>query len=93
MVLTPNTTGCAFVESAPLTPHWDLRLGPPQMTPSCSYQAYLPSILTGVLKNGLPWTTSWLGQIMSAWLGQIMSAAAWMQVVLFSGFKWDVALH
>ena len=27
MVLTPNTTGCAFVEPAALIPHWDLRLG------------------------------------------------------------------
>ena len=74
MVLTPNTTGCAFFEPAALTPQWDLRLVPPVMTPSCSYQAYMPRILTGVLKNGPPWTPNWLGQL--------MSAAAWMQVVM-----------
>ena len=72
MVLAPNSTGCAFVEPAALTARWELRLGPPLLTPSTSYQAFLPSILTGSLKNGLGWTTSWLGPL--------MSASAWMQV-------------
>ena len=29
----------------------------------------------------------------SSWLGQLMSAAAWMQVVLLSGFKWHAAIR
>ena len=58
---------------------------PPLMTPGNSYQAYLPSILTGVLKSGLCWTTSWLGQL--------MSASTWMQVAQLSGFKWESAIR
>ena len=46
MVLAPNSTGCAFVEPAALTSRWELRLGPPLMTPSNSYQfTCLPSLL------------------------------------------------
>ena len=36
----------------------DLSLGPPLMTPGYNYHSYLPSILIGELKNGLPWTSS-----------------------------------
>ena len=43
---------------------WDMRLGAPLMSPGCSYQGYLPSTVTRVLKNGLPWTQTWLGQLM-----------------------------
>ena len=53
MVVAPDTSGCAFVEPAVVTSRWELRLGPPLMTPACSYPSYLPSILIGFLKNGL----------------------------------------
>ena len=85
MVVQPPREGCAFVEPAALKPNWSLRMQPPLMTPCLAYQGYLGNIMTSVLKNGLPWTRTWLGQI--------MSALAWLQVMLLSGYKKLVAMR
>ena len=89
MVLcSEDAGGTAFAEPAALTPEWLLKLDAPFKTPHRSSKHYLPGILTGVLKNTAGWSTSWCGQI--------LSAAAWLQVVLLSGFKRTtavIALH
>ena len=41
--------------------------------------------MTGVLRNGLTWTRTWLGQI--------LSSLAWLQVMLLSGYKKAIAMH
>ena len=77
--------GTAFAEPAALTPERSLKLDAPLKTPHRSNKDYLPSILTGVLKNTAKWSTSWCAQI--------LSAAAWLQVVLLSGFKRTTAMR
>ena len=57
----------------------------PLMTPSLVYQGYLSNIMTSVLKNGLPWTRMWLGQI--------LSTLAWLQVMLLFGYWKTVAVR
>ena len=71
-------TGLAFIEPAALTASWDLKLGPPLLSPERAYYGYLGAIFTGVLKNGLPFTDSWAAQI--------FSAAPWLQVAILSGY-------
>ena len=85
MAVQPPGERCAFVEPAALKPDWSLRMQAPLMTPCLAYQGYLGNIMTSVLKNGLPWTRPWLGQI--------MSALAWLQVMLLSGYKKSVAMR
>ena len=70
MTLCPPGEGCAFIEPAALKPDWSLRLNAPLMSPTLACQGYLGNIMTSVLKNGLTWTRTWLGQILSAlaWL-------------------------
>ena len=41
--------------------------------------------MTSVLKNGLTWTRTWLGEI--------LSALAWLQVMLLSGYRTMVAMR
>ena len=85
MTLHPPGEGCAFIEPAALKPDWSLRLQAPLMSPSFAYQGYLGNIMTGVLKNGLTWTRTWLGQI--------LSALALVQVMLLSGYRKPLAMR
>ena len=78
MVRGPTGAGMAFAEPAALAASWELKLGPPLLSPGRAYQGYLGAIFTGVLKNGLPFTDSWAAQI--------FSAAAWLQVAILSGY-------
>ena len=71
--------GMAFAEPSALTENWTLRLAEPLLTPTCAYPAYLGAIFTGVLKNGLPFT--------DGWAGQILSAEAWLQVAILLGYS------
>ena len=66
MVKGQNGTGLVFVELAAVIGSWDLRLGPPLLSPRRAYHGYLGAIFTGVLKDGLPFTDSWAAQILSA---------------------------
>ena len=85
MVRGQNGSGLAFVEPAAVTGSWDLRLGPPLLSPRRAYHGYLGAIFTDVLKNGLPFTDSWAAQI--------LSAAAWLQVAILSGYGRAVAMR
>ena len=88
MTLHPAGEGCAFIEPAALKPDWSLQLQAPLMSPSFAYQGYLGNIMTSVLKNGIPWTCTWLGQI--------LSALAWVQlmhVMLLSAYRKLVAMR
>ena len=78
LVRGPTGAGMAFAEPAALSASWELKLGPPLLSPGRAYRGYLGSIFTGVLKNGLPFTDSWAAQI--------FSAAAWLQVAMLSGY-------
>ena len=78
MVRGPTRAGLAFADPAALSASWDLKLGPPLLSPGRAYHGYLGAIFTGVLKNGLPFTDSWAAQI--------LSAAAWLQVAMLSGY-------
>ena len=85
MTLSPLGEGCAFTEPAALRPYWCLHLNAPLMSPTLAYQGYLGNILTSVLNNGLTWTRTWLGQI--------LSALAWLQVMLLSRYQKTVAMR
>ena len=79
-----DSEGTAFAEPAALA-GWDLKLDAPLKAPQRAPREHLPAILTGVVKNALPWATSWLSQI--------LSGAAWLQVAPLSGFKRGVAMR
>ena len=78
MVRGPTGAGMAFAEPAALSASWELKLGPPLLSPGRAYHGYLGAFFTGVLKNGLPFADSWAAQI--------FSAAAWLQVAMLSGY-------
>ena len=78
MVLSDNRA-TAFAELAALAPDWNLRLGPPLLSPHQAYPGYLAGIFTGILKNAIPWVETWIFQI--------MGACAWLQVALLSGYR------
>ena len=73
-----NGEGMSFTEPAALTAEWKLRLAEPLLSVACAYPGYLGGIFTGVLKNGLPFTTNWASQI--------FSTMAWLQVAMLSGY-------
>ena len=87
MVFVKDETGAgmAFTEPAALTAGWELRLAEPLLSPDCAHPGYLSGIFTGVLKNGLPFTTNWASQI--------FSAVAWLQVALLSGYTRGEAMQ
>ena len=85
MVRGPTGAGMAFAEPAALAASWELKLGPPLLSPGRVYHGYLGAIFTGVLKNGLPFTDSWAAQI--------FSAAAWLQVAMLSGYGRSEAMR
>ena len=77
--------GMAFVEPSALTDQWNLCLAQPLPTPACAYPGYVGRIFIGALKNGVPFTDSWAGQI--------LSAVAWLQVAMLSGYSWAEAMR
>ena len=85
MTLCPPGEECAFSEPTALQLDWSLRLNAPLMTPTLASQGYLGNIMNSVLKTGLTWTRTWLGQI--------LSALAWLQVMLLSGYRKTVAMR
>ena len=78
--LVVSTEGCAstYIQPSSLTPQWDLKLGPPLVSPRSAHPRYLHGIFTGLLSNSQPWAKSHLAQL--------LTVAAWCQVVVLCGY-------
>ena len=72
LVRQPGGQGIAFVEPSALNRKWSLRLKPSLLTLHRAYKGYLGAIFTGVLKNGLPWTQTWISRSCLAAAGIIV---------------------
>ena len=79
LVLSTEGSATAYIQPSSLTPQWDLKLGPPWVSPHTAHPKYLHGIFTGVLSNSQPWAKSHLAQL--------LSVAAWCQVAVLSGYS------
>ena len=78
LVLSAEGCASAHIQPSSLTPQWDLKLGPPLVSPRSAHPKYLHGIFTGVLSNSRPWAKSHLAQL--------LSVAAWCQVAVLCGY-------
>ena len=79
LVMSAEGSATAYIQPSSLTPHWELKLGPPLVSPRSAHPKYLHGIFTGVLSNSQPWAKSHLAQL--------LSVAAWCQVAVLSGYS------
>ena len=65
LVLSTEGSATAYIQPSSLSPKWELKLGPPLISPRCAHPNYLHGIFTGVLSNSQPRAKSHLAQLLS----------------------------
>ena len=79
MVCSTDGEPTAYTHPSSLDSAWDLKMGPPLMTPTHASQQYLRTVLTGVLCNSRQWCRTPLAQL--------LTVTAWGQVSIKSGYS------
>ena len=69
MVCSKGDKHTAYAHPSSLDGGWDLKMGPPLMTPTHASPQYLRTVLTGVLCNSRPWCHTPIAQLLTvtAW--------------------------